>query len=142
MEQELPLGILIKFIHNAIKSDYDHLLKDMELTSTQTEVLMYLLFNQDTQITQKDIENKFKITNPTVTGIVKRLENKGFIQRIVSPNDSRYKQIIITDKIINMKKSIVEKRQLIEGILTTGFTLEEEEQLRFFLTRMLNNLTK
>lgn len=140
MEQHLKPGILIKFIDNAVKKNCNSMLKEMNLTSTQLDVLMYLLSNQDREVNQTDIEKEFKIKNPTVTGILSRLEAKGFVRRAVSSSDARVKRILVTDKSREIEKKVHQKGALIEDRLLKGFTKEEQEQLSAFLERVLDNV--
>ena len=83
-------------------------LEDIDLTGMQAHVLIYLYKNRKNIINQRDIEREFELTNPTVNGILKRLENKGFIKRVVRLNDARNNERMITDKsislIVEMKK--------------------------------------
>ena len=52
------------------------------LTSVQIDVIVFLLKNRGCEeINQLDVQNHLMLTNPTVTGIVRRLEEKGFISR-------------------------------------------------------------
>ena len=139
MKRQPKLGILIKFIHNAIERDCNSMLKEMNLTTTQLDVLMYLLMNQEGEVNQIDIEREFKVKNPTVTGILKRLENKGMILRTVGEKDARRKKIMVTDKSRVMKMRVLEKGEMIESRLMQGFSDQEKEELRGFLERMLHN---
>jgi DNA-binding MarR family transcriptional regulator len=140
MEQHLKPGILIKFIDNAVKKNCNSMLKEMNLTSTQLDVLMYLLSSQDREVNQTDIEREFKIKNPTVTGILNRLEAKGFVRRAVSSSDARVKRILVTGKSREIEKKVHQKGALIEDGLLRGFTKEEQEQLSAFLKRVLDNV--
>jgi DNA-binding MarR family transcriptional regulator len=139
MKQRPKLGILIKFIHNAIERDCNSMLKEMNLTTAQLDVLMYLLMNQEKEVNQIDIEKEFKVKNPTVTGILKRLENKGLIVRTVGEKDARRKKIMVTDKSRVMKIKVLEKGEMIENRLLAGFSDKDKEELRGFLERMLHN---
>ena len=56
-------------------------LEIIDLTSMQAHVLIYLYKNKNNIINQRDIEREFELTNPTVNGILNRLENKGFIAK-------------------------------------------------------------
>ena len=49
-------------------------LKKYDLTKSQRDVLGYLHFTDKDPVIQKDIEEHFHISNPTVTGILNRLE--------------------------------------------------------------------
>ena len=71
--------------------DYD------QLTVLSGWILHYLSMNEGKEVFQKDIENEFGITRSTVTGIIKLMEQKGFITRISVPKDARLKQLVLTD---------------------------------------------
>ena len=45
------------------------------------------------EVNQKDLEHIEQVTHPTMTGIIKRLETKGFLICAPSENDRRYKKI-------------------------------------------------
>jgi DNA-binding MarR family transcriptional regulator len=66
-----------------------------DLTSIQADVLIYILLNADKgEINQLDIQAVFKLTNPTVSGIIDRLEEKDFIKRAKSLKDARFRRLI------------------------------------------------
>ena len=52
-----------------------------ELTTMHGRILGYLKHNQDRDVFQKDIEETFNITRSSVTGVVKLMEQKGYIRR-------------------------------------------------------------
>ena len=71
--------------------DYD------QLTVMNGWILHYLSMNEGKEVFQKDIENEFGITRSKVNGIIKLMEQKGFITRISVPKDARLKQLVLTD---------------------------------------------
>lgn len=73
------------------KYDYD------QITVMNGWILRYLSMNEGKEIFQKDIENEFGITKSTVAGIIKLMEQKGFITRVSVPRDARLKQLVLTD---------------------------------------------
>ena len=54
--------------------------------------------NMKRDVFQKDVEKRLKLTNPTVTGIVKRLEEKEMIVRCPSNDDARCKCLHVTEE--------------------------------------------
>ena len=82
------VGLLIKFLNNSITNEINRNLLKFNLTATQHEVLVYILKNENKRdVFQKDVEKHLKLTNPTITGIIKRLEEKGMIVRCASTGD-------------------------------------------------------
>ena len=55
-----------------------------DLTKSQIDVLRILRFSNH-PLCQKDIQDFLHVTNPTVTGLLNRLESKGLIKRICDP---------------------------------------------------------
>lgn len=68
-----------------------------QITVMNGWILRYLSKNEGKEIFQKDIENEFGITKSTVAGIIKLMEQKGFITRVSVPRDARLKQLVLTD---------------------------------------------
>jgi DNA-binding MarR family transcriptional regulator len=132
------LGILFKFIENSIEKSRNNLLQ--RTTAAQADILTFLLFNQDRELNQRDIEQEFQIKHPTVTGLLDRLENKGFVRRTVPQGDGRCRQITLTKKYLKNARKILEKAESLEQRLTRGFSAEEQAQLQSLLQRVLKNV--
>lgn len=80
MQERLPIGFLFKQINNVYEKDINNQLKGIGITSSQCEVLNYLFRCDKEEVNQKDIEKALSLKNPTVTGILQRLDEKGYIQ--------------------------------------------------------------
>ena len=91
MNSDLKFSMLFASIRNVSKKISDKGLKEMNLTSSQMTILFYIYTNDDIEINQKDIEKKLYLKSSTVTDILNRLENNGFLSRTTSENDGRYK---------------------------------------------------
>lgn len=119
----------------------DHRNKDMEdllLTGRQFEILNYVGRHSKERVKQVMIEKEFRLSNPTVSGILNRLEKNGFIQRISSENDKRCNYIILTQKARDLQKCACERGRTMERKLFAGIS---EGEKKFFHT-MLNKLCK
>ena len=89
---------------------------------------------------QKDIEQEFKISRSTATGLLQNMEKLGYLYREVSEIDSRLKRIVLTEKSIELHKKVVLTFESVEHNLLKGFSEEEKEQLFGFLIRLESNL--
>ena len=141
MKEEKNLGAYFKSISNALDRKFNRDLDAFDLTLSQANTLMFLHFNQDKEISQIDIQNKFNLTNPTVTGILKRLELKGFICRTTSSNDGRRNIIRLTEKSAQLEQLLAQGIANAENQMTNGFTEEEKELLISLLGRVLVNIS-
>ena len=70
------IGLLTKSINNAIEKERNRYLAEYDLTAAQSDVLRFVATAnaRGIEINQVDIEKEFNLSNPTVTGILKRLE--------------------------------------------------------------------
>jgi len=125
------VGMLLKLLNNSLNNELNHSLKELDLTISQFNIIMFLAASHKSgrEVNQRDIEKHLNVKNPTVTGLLKRLEAKGFIKRYVSDIDGRYKRIELTDKINKINSIFREKFNY--NILNT---LSDEEELVFAQT--------
>ena len=96
-EEKKPNHIIVYVfrLNNALIKQKNRNMSAYNLTSIQADVLMYILNNyQSQEVNQLDIQAVFKLTNPTVSGIIDRLEEKEFIKRVRSERDARYRRLV------------------------------------------------
>lgn len=107
----------IKKISNRFQNNLNKAFEKYDLTSSQGDILFILYkANKNGEIVeQKDIEKKLGLKNPTVTGLLDRLEKKGFVKRTISKEDKRKRIINSTKKANelheNIKKDTLEFRK-------------------------------
>lgn len=140
MNKRFKFGIYLKQLDIAFENERNKALSELGVTSSQLYILLYLLMNKEIRINVKDLGKKFNLKGPTITGILNRLENKGFITRTISEEDSRYKKIEITDKAIQTESALKEKAKILEEKLIENITHEEIDKLEEILIKMLSNL--
>lgn len=141
MKKELKLGRLIKIIHNTFETELNNQLKKYDLTKVQCDVLIYLDRNKEKEVSQRDIEKFFGISNPTVSGILGRLEQKGLIQRMVSSKDARFKYIEQTEKARQLHQKLKSNLENMEQKLRADLTDEEITTLQYLLEKILYNIS-
>lgn len=132
-------GHRIRILHWCTDQAMTAALAQMELTAAQGHIMGYLARSSDPPCS-RDIEEAFHLSHPTVSGLLSRLEKKGFIEFRSDENDRRCKRIHILPKgrecNERMYKTICEN----EKRLVQGFTQEEQEQFRAFLDRAIANM--
>lgn len=130
------IAILIKQKALAIDKFAGQVLAPYELSNTQYKVMKFLYSQPDTVVRQADIELKFSLTNPTVTGIIQNLEKKGLVQRIPNPNDKRSKLLTLTKQAMSIKDELYQIGESIESYVTANLTENECDEL----VRILNKI--
>ncbi|MGI6200854.1 MAG: MarR family winged helix-turn-helix transcriptional regulator [Christensenellales bacterium] len=136
---DLISGVIHRLDHGFYQAA-NRRLKQLELTMPQAIVLKFLHDHEGTCINQRAIEELMHISNPSVTSLMRNMEEKGLLVRRRDAKDARSYRIEITDygRVADEKVGgvILESdRQLLAGL-----TEHERRDLRRVLQRMLENL--
>ena len=108
----------------------------IEVTPIQGMLLFFLQKNDGSSLTQ--ISQGLMLENPTVTGLIDRLEKLGYVKRSDHPNDRRVYLVHITEKgkkVANKALPIVKK---LNEEIKKGYSKEEVENFRKILTGAFN----
>lgn len=105
---------------------------------SQHQLLMCIADNP--KVSQKQLARVHHVSAATVAVSLKKLENGGYISRVVDQSDNRYNQICITEK----GQAIVDKSiscfHNVEQKMFEGFSREEIGCLKGYLVRIRKNL--
>jgi DNA-binding MarR family transcriptional regulator len=90
----------------------------VEVTPIQVMLLFFLQKNDGSSLTQ--ISQGLMLENPTITGLIDRLEKLGYVKRSDHPNDRRVYLVYLTEKgkkVANKALPIIKKlnEQIKEG---------------------------
>ena len=97
MKNEKDCGILLKQICDKLETSANNELKNSGLTLSQVRYLEYLYERYPVKIHLKELEAAFEVKQPTVVGIISRLEKKGLVHTEQSAEDSRAKTVCMTE---------------------------------------------
>lgn len=133
------IGYLIKQVFLMNQAKLNTMFAEFDLTASQTFTLIYLFKANERgqQVHQKDIENAMEISNPSVTGILNRLEHKGLIHRVSSAKDARVKNIVVSEQALELDKILREKFKENEQELVSALDDKEIACMRHCLLKML-----
>lgn len=137
------IGFLIKQVYFMNQTKLNAMFAEFDLTASQTFTLIYLFHAHEEGriINQKEIERDMDISNPTVTGILNRLEHKGLIERKTSPKDARMKHIQVSEKALELDKVLRKKFAENEAQLVACLSEEEVVQLAGMLEKILSSIS-
>jgi DNA-binding MarR family transcriptional regulator len=108
----------------------------LEVTPVQVGLLFFLQKNDGSSLTQ--ISQGLMLENPTVTGLIDRLENLGYVKRSDHPNDRRVYLVYLTEKgkkVANKALPIVKK---LNEEIKKGYSREEIEGFKKVLIGAFN----
>lgn len=132
-------GHMIRILNRSISQAVTGAMAEMDLTSAQGRIMGYLAMSPEPPCA-KDIEEKFHLSHPTVSGLLARLEKKGFIEFRPDEQDKRCKRIHILPKGEACNERIYHVILENERLIVRGFSEDEKVQFAGFLTRAANNL--
>lgn len=132
-------GRLIRILHWCTDQVITTELEKMDLTAAQGQIMGFLAHRKDPPCS-RDIETDFHLSHPTVSGLLSRLEQKGFISQQTDALDRRIKRVYILPK---GKECHDRMHQVIldnEDRMVQGFTPEEKALFAQFLNRAIANM--
>lgn len=140
--ERFKIGKILKIVNNYMDKDINNCLSDYNITRSQMGILIYIQVAEckNIEANQVDIEKEFNLKNPTVTGLINRLEEKGYIKRVRSDKDKRYNKLELTEsgrEILNKGKRKAEEN---EEKLLKILTEDEMRELKRILTKIVNNI--
>jgi MarR family multiple gene transcriptional regulator MgrA len=138
--KENRLGFQFKQIHDILEANMNRQLKSVDLTMSQFVVLKFLFERRDETVTLRDIERFLGLKHPTVIGIIRRMEGKGFLQSEKNAADGRCRTVSLTQKAFEVRKQMDESKQRVDQMLEKGLTEGEIDALGLLLGRIYRNL--
>lgn len=140
MQTENAVGPRLKRISNALDRKRTLDLEDLDLTSSQGMVLGWLVRRREAPVNPGEIGRHFGLSQPTVTGILQRLEAKGFVACADDSGDRRKKRVIVTEKAMDVHQRVVQRFQETETLITEGMSEREIGTLLGLLDRVIDNI--
>ncbi len=110
--------------------------KGLQISPSHSPILFLLEKNGPMQM--NDLSSRMYIENPTMTGLIDRLEAKGLVTRVVVEHDRRKWNIAITPKGL---KEIAKAKKIIHAVnekISEGFTGPEIESFKKVLAGFFN----
>ena len=132
-------GYYIRMLHSATDQAMTNALAEMELTAAQGHIMGFVT-HQETAPCARDIEEKFHLSHPTVSGLLSRLEKKGFIEFRPDEKDRRCKRIYVLEKGLELDETMRQTILKTEAQMVEGFSEEEKAQFSALLNRAIDNL--
>ncbi|QQO08682.1 MarR family winged helix-turn-helix transcriptional regulator [Breznakiella homolactica] len=140
MTKSEDIGFQIKLINDLLTKKANQNLEKYGLTISQFQVLHFLHQRKRLKTSPKDLEVFFEVSSPTMSGILKRLETKGFVTTEFDNKDRRVKHVYLTTKERRLFYYMKSSRKDTENVITRGITEAEQEQLKSLLGRVYDNI--
>lgn len=112
------------------------------VTGTNGWILGFIAFSEaeGRDVFQRDLEEKFGVTRSTVSKVVNLMVQKGLIVRSPVVHDARLKKLTLTAKSRELMQFMREDDEMMENIITDGFSEAEKAQIFEYVRRMKENV--
>jgi len=121
-----------------ITRKYAPFLEGLDLTYTQYVVMMYFWEKKESNV--KEIERSLLIDSSTLTPLLKKLEEKGYVSRERSNEDERNLIVKITEKGLNLREKAIKVPEKMGKCL--NLSPEEAKTLYNLMYKVLANIEK
>ena len=128
-------------LSNKVRHRLDALAARQEFSGSQGRTLHFLLA-QTGDVFQKDIEEEYSIRPSTPTEMLKQMEKNGLTRREPVPYDNRLKKIVLPDKALQYRDTVVDGLTGLEEDLIRGIPGEDLEVFFRVIQAMLDNLSE
>lgn len=132
------IAMLIKEIYASTMGIVSNSLRDSGLTNQQIMVIKLIAHNKRVNISQ--LCEEMSLAKGTVSGIVARLENAGYIKKIKYENDKRNTYVIFSDKGLEFAKEFRNEINQSFDKVFENFTEEEVNEVRTSLLKLKNKI--
>lgn len=111
-----------------------------KLTGVHSWAIGFFFHNRDRDVFQRDFEKECNVRRSSATQMLKRMEKNGMINRIGVDYDARLKKIVLTEKAIEIQKTLDEKFEQLERNLSKDISNEELETFFGVLSKITDNI--
>lgn len=133
-------GNMLREINDELGRRANNALRGSGLTLSQVGVLMRLREAPDGLMTMSDLSAKFRVTQPTMSGLVRRLEKKGLVRVLGDPADRRIRNVLITQRGRTLCDEGERSMQRHEEFLLSGLTEEERVEFLRLLAKVRDDI--
>lgn len=131
MCNKYEIGKEVQMLSRKIKRELDKTFVGCGVTGVQVFILDFIhRESKNRKVYAKDIEEEFDLRKATITGILNNLEQNELIKRIAVNEDTRLKELIVTDKALDIINEIEKRLKKFDKQLICNISKDE---LLFFM---------
>ena len=107
---------------------------DDKISDKEYIILMRIRYLK--KVTQQDLAKQFNLTEGYVANLLRKMENKGFIERIENPENRRQKLVSLTNEGLNYTDYLYNIIIMWEKEITSQITDNEVNELKILLNKL------
>ena len=137
-DPDRKLGFLINDLARLLRRNFDRRLQSLGLTQVQWRAIAHLSRNEG--MTQAALAEILEVQAITLTRLIDRMENAGWVERRAHPSDRRAVQLYLTGRCQPILAEMQSRASETLGEALSGIASGTEQQVVETLLRMKSNL--
>lgn len=139
MPKNYSCGTLLKQIHDIMEKNTNNVLREQDLTISQSGVLVLLDEKEGKTASFKELEKDFGVSQPTMVGILNRLSQKNLVEVLTDSEDKRIRKAHLTQKGTDKCKEGYKHMNSAEKQLLKSLTDDEKVEFNRLLMKVRNS---
>ncbi len=136
MSKNYSCGTLLKQIHDIMEKNANNVLREQDLTISQSGVLVLLDEKEEKTASFKELEKDFGVSQPTMVGILNRLAQKDLVEVLTDSEDKRIRKAHLTQKGADKCKEGYKHMNSAEQQLLKSLTNNEKKEFNRLLLKV------
>jgi DNA-binding MarR family transcriptional regulator len=139
VEVTKDIAYWIKVVNDSLETYSNRSLKKIGITLSQAKVMTFINERKKQNTSQRDLEAFFKVTHPTIIGLLNRLKLKGYVRKEYNDDDRR-KYVFLTEEGKKVCKDLAALNKKTEAAVLADFAEKDAEKLISLLEKMSENM--
>lgn len=139
MSKNYSCGALLKQIHDIMEKNANNILREQDLTISQSGVLVLLDEKEGKTALFKELEKDFGVSQPTMVGILNRLVQKDLVEVLTDSEDKRIRKAHLTQKGADKCREGYKHMNSAEEQLLKSLTDDEKKEFNRLLLKVRNS---
>lgn len=135
---EIPFGAIVSITSRGRTMFLNDRLRPLGLSAGQFPVLMLLANEQN--ITQETLVRHYHLDKGTIARAVKKLEDAGYIRRIIDPGNRRAVRLFLTEKGERALPALHAINRAWEALAFSGLTAQDRKTCRNLMRAVTLNV--
>ena len=138
--EQYTCGALLKQINDVMEKNANNALRGQNLTISQSGVLVSLDEKEEKTATFKELEKEFGVSQPTMAGLLSRLEQKKLVEILTDPEDKRIRLAHLTKEGAAKCKEGYKHMKSAEELLLNSLTATEKQEFLRLLLKIRSSI--
>lgn len=128
--------------YREVEKNYESLVASFDLSESRFIILMFLYYADDKQLLPSEIAHKLGVTKPTISKLLRGMEQQGLVSSHQSSTDKRVRDIQLTPAGEKLLRTFLPYNYRSSSLLFEDFTDEEKQQFAHLLRKLLKSKDK